>query len=99
MDPLSTALSGLRSAELRMGVSAHNVANFNTPDFRPLRAIQSSVKSGGSVAHVVHEPDPQEVDLAREFVEQIRAAAQFKASLVSLTTTAETRGRVVDLLA
>lgn len=82
-----------------MGVSAHNVANFNTPQFRPLRAIQSSLKGGGSVAQVVQESDPQEVDLAREFVEQIRAATQFKASLRYLTTSAETQGRLVDMLA
>ena len=99
MDPLSTALSGIRSAELRLGASAHNVANLNTPDFRPLRTLQSSVAGGGSTAHVVQEPDPQEVDLVREFVEQFRAAHQFGAALHVLRTTAETRGLLVDMLA
>jgi flagellar hook protein FlgE len=99
MDPLTIAASGMRSAELRLGASAHNVANLNTPDFRPLRAHQSSRAGGGSQVRVVQEARPQAVDLAREIVEQMLAKLQHGASLRVLVTASETRGSLVDLLA
>lgn len=99
MDPLTIAASGIRSAEVRLAASAHNVANFNTPDFRPLRVKQASVAGGGSVAHACQEPVAREVDLAREFVEQARAGHQFTASLRVLSASLETRGLLVDMLA
>lgn len=99
MDPLTIAASGMRSAELRLAASAHNVANFTTPAFRPLRATQTSVEAGGSVATVRQSPVPEEVDLAREFVDQILASVQYTASLRVISAVSETRGALVDLFA
>lgn len=99
MDPLSVAASGMRSAEVRLGASAHNVANLTNESFRPLRVEQSSLKGGGSVACARQESHPREVDLARELVEQSRASLQFDASLRAFSAASETRGRLVDLLA
>ncbi len=99
MDPLTIAASGMRSAEVRFAASAHNVANLNTPDFRPLRVEQASVAGGGSVAHARQEPVPRQVDLVREFVEQARAGHQYLASLRALSVSLETRGTLVDMLA
>ncbi len=99
MDSLTIAASGLRSAELRMAASARNVANLNTPAFRPLRTHQVSLAGGGSAAQVTQEARPQEVDLAREFLEQIRAGFQYKASLRTYAAAAEMRGHLLDILA
>ena len=99
MDPLAIAASGIRSAELRLAASAHNVANLGTPSFRPLRADQVSVAGGGSAARVQQEPTPREVDFAREVVEQMRASFQLNASLRVYATVSETRGHLLDLLA
>lgn len=99
MDPLSIAASGMRSAEIRLAASAHNVANLTTPSFRPLRVHQTSLEGGGSVASARQEPVAREVDLTREFVDQILASLQFNASLRVLSVSSETRGRLVDLLA
>ncbi|MGI9591137.1 MAG: flagellar basal body rod protein [Myxococcota bacterium] len=99
MDPLSTAASGMRSAEIRLAASAHNVASLTTPSFRPLRVVQASLKGGGSVACAHQEPVAREVDLTRKFVDQTLASVQFKASLRVLSVSSETRGQLVDLLA
>ena len=99
MDPLTIAVSGVRSAEVRLASSAHNVANLTTDSFRPLRTEQTSVAGGGSVARLRQETQPRPVELTHEILEQIRASLQFKASLRVFATTAEMRGQLVDLLA
>ena len=97
MSALGIAASGMRSAELRLAVSAHNVANWTTPSFRPLRADQSSVAGGGSAVEVRQLADPEEVDLARELIDQILARVQFQASAGVFATAAEIRGTLLDL--
>ena len=99
MDPLVIAASGMRSAELRLAASAHNVANLGTPSFRPLRVTQTSIHEGGSVAHQRQEPHAREVDLAHEILEQIRASSQFEASLRVYAVASGTQGYLIDLFA
>lgn len=99
MDPLSVAASGIRSAEVRIAKSAHNVANLTTESFHPLRVHQSALAGGGSVASTTRAQLPEDVDLAREFVDQMRASLQFRGSLRILDVAAEMRGNLLDLLA
>jgi flagellar basal body rod protein FlgG len=99
MDPLAVAATGIRSAEVRLAASAHNVANLNTPSFRPLRVHQSALEGGGSVARAQQAPLPEDVDLAREFVAQIQASLQLRGSLRVFAAATETRGSLLDLLA
>ena len=98
MSPHSIAISGIQSAQLRLNASAHNVANLTTPSFRPLRVEQSAVAGGGSTARVTRSPDPSEVDLVREIIDQIRAKTQFMSSVRFAAVAVETRGTLVDLL-
>ena len=103
--PLGIALSGIQSAQARIGASAHNIANLQTPGFRPLRAHQTSVASqasglgGGSQVHVAQEPAPREVDLARELLDQMLAGHQLMANLRVAGSLNELRGTLVDLFA
>ena len=99
MGALRIAASGVRAAELRMAASAHNVANLTTPDFRPLRTVQRSSPAGGAVASSFQEPAPRPVELARELVDQMLAAAQLRASLRVFVVDAEVRGSLLDLFA
>ncbi len=99
IDAFSAALSGLESSSRRQAVSAHNVANLNSEDFRPLRAEQTERKGGGSETRITQAPTPEPVELSREIVEQIRARVQFEASLGVLETRSDLTGRLVDLLA
>jgi flagellar basal-body rod protein FlgC len=98
MDAVGTALSGLASSQARLFASAHNVANLNTESFRPLRALQSTLRGGGAEASLERSPAAREVSLAHETVERIRAGHQFVGSLRVLETALQMRGSLVDLL-
>jgi flagellar basal body rod protein FlgG len=99
MDPLAIAASGMRSSEVRIAASAHNVANLLTPSFRPLRVHQSVLEGGGSTASVRRADMPEDVDLLREFVEQMQAKLQFQSSARFFSAASETSGHLIDLLA
>ncbi len=99
MDILGIALSGMQSAETRIGVSAHNVANLSTGDFRPQRAEQVSLASGGSRARVRQTDRPKPVQLEREVVDQILAKTQYSASARVFSVGAELSGTLLDVLA
>ena len=99
MDTSGIALSGMRSAQTRVAVSAHDVANLLTENFRPQRAVQTSVASGGAEAMVATSPMPEPVSLEREVVDQIVAKTQFKASARVLDVDFEMRGSLLDMLA
>ncbi len=97
MDVLGIALTGMQSAGTRVAVSAHNVANLLTEDFRPQRAVQSSVPGGGSRTRVQQSDRPEPVSIAREVVGQIEASVQYSASARVFQVGAEMRGSLVDL--
>ena len=98
MDALGTALSGMQSAQARVGVSAHNVANLLTKDFRPQRAVQTSLPSGGSVARGEQARSPEPVSIAREVVGQMQASTQYSASARIFQVGSEMRGQLIDML-
>ncbi len=52
---LSVSASGMRAASTRQSVTAHNVANVNTPGFRALRA-QNTTRAEGGVEVSVSPP-------------------------------------------
>lgn len=92
------AVSGFRSATVRLAASAHNVANLGTEVFRPLRTEQVARAGGGSDAVVTRAEQPEPVDLAHEFVEQIRARFQAQASLRVVGEVQKMHGRLIDLV-
>lgn len=98
MEVLGIALSGMQSAQKRVGVSAHNVANLLTEDFRPQRATQTSLASGGSSVQVTQSASSEPVSLEREIVGQIMASTQYSASARVFEVGAEMRGRLIDIL-
>ena len=97
MDALGIALSGIQGAQTRVAVSANNVANLLTEDFRPQRVVQTARAGGGTDARVETSERPGRVRLAREAVEQIQASAQYSASARVFEVGAELRGQLVDL--
>ena len=100
MDALIIAATGMRSAERRLAASAHNVANLRTEDFHPLEVHQRDLPDGGgSEVLVRQEPQPREVDLIEETVEQLLASVQFRASFGAFQIAADVRGRLFDLFA
>lgn len=93
------ALTGVHAAQNRMAVAAHNVANWRTPQFHPLRVTQTTAEGGGVAAEITRSPEPEALDLAREFVDTMLARTQFGASLRVIEVNSEVSGTLVDMLA
>jgi len=49
MSTSSISLSGMNAAPTSLGVTAHNIANLDTPDFRRQQVQQASEPSAGGV--------------------------------------------------
>lgn len=53
MDAISATVSGLNAAQVRLQVSANNIANANTKNYRAQEVVQTPRPSGGVDAKVV----------------------------------------------
>jgi flagellar hook protein FlgE len=98
MEVLGIALSGMQSADTKIAVSAHNVANLMTEDFRPQRTVQTSKPGGGSTARVQQSATPKRVSLAREVVGQMQASTQYSASARVFQVGSDMKGQLIDML-
>ncbi len=99
MDTMGIAQSGMQGARTRLAVSAHNVANLLTQNFRPQRADQSNVSSGGTRVRVRESSDPSPVSLEREIGQQIQAKTAYTASARVFAVGAEMQGALLDIFA
>ena len=87
----ATALSGLRAAQVRMAVTADNIANQQTPTFQRGRtvlaanALREGVGTGVHVTEIAREP--QRADVARDLVELTLASQHFRSNLAVLRTS------------
>lgn len=106
------AASGLQAASLRLEASAQNVANVNTPGYRPVGVRQQAVPGGGVQASLGPSADVQGearldrtlaglsgTDLVREHVELTVAAVAFRASLAALRSADEQAAAVLEIKA
>jgi flagellar hook protein FlgE len=92
------AISGMNAATTRLGVSAHNVANVQTPAFRRQQVLQQT-QAGGGVATSITQANDTGTDLATEAVQQMTALYTFKANLRSVQVEHEMLGSLLDLKA
>jgi len=90
------AQSGLNAAQLRLGASAHNVANLDTPGFTRQTVQQQAVPERGGVQARVAQADRPGAALEAEAVEQMAATYAFKANLLVLRTADEMAGTLLD---
>jgi flagellar hook-associated protein FlgK len=96
----STAASGMQAAQARLGVSAHNVANMNTPGFQRLNLAQQALPApSAGVQTQVTRADTPGVALENEAVEQIAATYAFKANAQVLRTSQSMMGSLLDVYA
>lgn len=91
----SIASSGLQAAQLRLGTSAHNVANTQTADFQRQSVAQQAQPSGG-VSASVQTARQTGAHLEADAVEQMSATYAFKANLQILRTADHMLGSLVD---
>lgn len=85
MDVLNTALSGLNAAERRIGNAAHNIANANTPNFKPTETVQRTAANGGVQVDVVERSgtlnETPFVSQDEQIVSMVAAKSDYEANL------------------
>lgn len=90
------ALSGLSAASRVVEVTAHNLANAQTPNYRRQFVQQQTAPGGGVTTSVATAPGEGE-DLATDLVQQRAASYQFQANLKTLQTEQTMLGRLLDV--
>jgi len=97
-----SSVSALSASSLRMDLSAHDVANVNTPNFSQSRPVQTSLKPGTEISAIQKikpaAPDFSATDLAEEAVEQIKSEKDFAANAAVIKTQDEMYGETIDLV-
>jgi flagellar basal-body rod protein FlgC len=99
-----SSVSGIRTAVRRHDVTAHDVANVNTPGFEERRPHQADMlPEGVRIAHISRTPnsDPRlsNTDLATEAGEQIRNKHTTAANARAVRVKDRMVGEIIDLLA
>lgn len=102
----STGLSGMRAAQARLDVAAHNVANMQTPGFQRQHVQQTAQPAAGGVStQMGREPasSAQGRDgfdrLAEDMVEQRTSLYSFTANLRTVQTQDTMLGTLLDVRA
>ena len=95
MSTTSIALSGANAALLQMDVAAHNIANQQTPDFKPQAVEQTAEPEGGVRTKIVQTRDADS-PLEGEIIKQMSASYQFQANLRVLQTEEKMTGTLLD---
>lgn len=108
---VQSSLSAIKAFGKKTNVSAHNVANMNTDNFKSSRATIVEDKQGGvkvqiSKETIEKEPDdkktvekqPSDTDLAREFTQTTLSQRGYEANLKTVTTHDEMLGSVIDVI-
>lgn len=94
----SISLSGMNAAQTRLQASAHNIANFNTPDFTRQEVMQSTLAEGGTRADVV-QAGSSGANLEADMVQQLLAKNSFMANLLTFKSSNSALGSLLDTFA
>jgi flagellar hook protein FlgE len=76
---MNIAMSGMLASTNRLGATAQNVANMDTPGYRRMNA-SSSTADGGGVITTVTEGGSSDVDLGTEMLDMMEAETSYKAN-------------------
>ena len=104
MSLFNTSVSGVQAASIRQAVSAHDVANVNTPGFRQYNAYQTDMSpSGTRISHITRTPNPNAdisgTDLVEEVKEQKLSKNDFSANLKAIKVQDEMTEDLLDIFA
>ncbi len=101
---INTSLSGIKNAFYRQDVTANNVANINTKNYKQINVINEEAKNGGVIAKTeVSKAKPNRngnnVNLVDQMVNQINNPNYEKANINVLRSQNEMIGSLIDLKA
>lgn len=93
----SIAQSGLQAAQARLNASASNVANLQTPGYKPVTVqAQAQAQQQGGVVVNFSRAATDGVALEEEAVAQIQAKTDFMANIQVLKTADQVMGSLLD---
>ncbi len=98
MEGIDSAQSALKAYSDTLSVTANNVANINTADFKPTEANMNEGVDGG-VYVTLSQSSQAGTDLAKETVDMISTEEGFKANIKSLQTSEDMTKKLIDILA
>jgi flagellar hook protein FlgE len=90
------AQSGIEAYSTKMEVTANNIANVNSENFKASQVTMRENPNGGVDARVSQTAD--KVDISREAVEMLSTTAGFKANLKVLKTNSEMSQSLLDII-
>ena len=103
MDTFSIALSGLQAASKGVAVTANNVANINSKDYKAKRLDLEEQREGGVQESSLAEsqepavPGGSNVDLATEITHLMTQSHAYQANLKVMKAQNELLGQAMDL--
>jgi flagellar basal body rod protein FlgC len=100
---INIGLAGMRAAEARVNVRAQNIVNWQSEDYRPLEAEQTTDASGAPRVRVSRPPElsgefPM-VDIAEELVDMRLAQRAYEASAKIVRAEGEMQKTLLDTFA
>jgi flagellar basal-body rod protein FlgC len=112
---MNTALSALGAYLRKQDVTANNIANINTQDFKKSRAVFQEASPGGVTVTISRSEEPgallppdertgeshqmSNVDLEEEFVDLITTQHAFSANVKTIQAEDEMQGTLLDIIA
>jgi flagellar basal-body rod protein FlgC len=103
MDAFSIAISGLQAASTGVSVTANNVANINSKDYKAKRLDLEEQKEGGVQESQLVEsqeatvPGGSNVDLATEITNLMTQSHAYQANLKVMKAQNELLGQALDV--
>lgn len=91
----SISLSGMNAAQTAFDVSAHNIANLQTPGFRRQQGVQSGAPDGGVIAERINASQPGD-DIEADVVAQLQAKNRVLANLAVFRASDKMLGALLD---
>ena len=98
IDGINSAESALNAHSDRLSVTANNVANINTADFKPTDAIMNEGLNGG-VYVTLSQSSQEGTDISKETVDMIATESGFKANIKTLQASEDMSKKLIDIVA
>ena len=98
IDGINSAVSALKAYSDTLSVTANNVANINTADFKPTEATMNEGVNGG-VYVTLSQSSQEGTDIEKETVDMITTEEGFKANITSLQASEDMTKKLIDIVA
>ena len=92
----NSALSAIAAYGTGLNVTANNIANMNTPGFKPTSAVMNEDVNGG-VKVTLSQSQDAEVDIAKEMVDMMIEKTVIQANVKTLQTGDEILKSLIDI--